>query len=116
MEETGGLNGLEKGLELDALTPERIREIFADELKNYVSDDAYTEYAKNTFLWRIIRKEVDKYMDGIVNDVFAELEDKVEVQQLNMMEYVRQGETAIPFDKICSINTDVQSHVKKYFE
>lgn len=50
MKETGGINGLEKGLELDALTPERIREIFADELKNYVSDDAYTEYAKNTFL------------------------------------------------------------------
>lgn len=46
MKETGGINGLEKGLELDALTPERIREIFADELKNYVSDDAYTEYAK----------------------------------------------------------------------
>lgn len=116
MKETGGINGLEKGLELDALTPERIREIFADELKNYVSDDAYTEYAKNTFLWRIIRKKVDRYMDGIVNDVFAELEDKVEVQQLNMMEYVRQGEIAIPFDEICSINADVQSYVKKYFK
>lgn len=34
----------------------------------------------------------------------------------NMMEYVRQGETAIPFDKICSINADVQQYVKKYFE
>ncbi|UVX32649.1 MAG: hypothetical protein [Bacteriophage sp.] len=55
-------------------------------------------------------------MDGIVNDVFAELEDKVEVQQLNMMEYVRQGEIAIPFDEICSINADVQSYVKKYFK
>lgn len=101
MEETGGINGLEKGLELDALTPERIREIFADELKNYVDNNSYVEYAKNTFLWRIIRKKVDRYMDGIVNDVFAELEDKVEVQQLNMMEYVRQGEIAIPFDEIC---------------
>lgn len=101
MEETGGINGLEKGLELDALTPERIREIFADELKNYVDNNSYVEYAKNAFLWRIIRKEVDKYMDGIINDVYVELEDKVEVQLPNMMEYVRQGETAIPFDKIC---------------
>lgn len=96
--------------------PERIREIFADELKNYVDDDAYAEYAKSTFLWRIIRKEVDEYMDGIVNDVFSKLEDKVEVQQPNMMEYVRQGEIAIPFDEICLINADVQSYVKKYFE
>ena len=55
-------------------------------------------------------------MDGIINDVYVELEDKVEVQLPNMMEYVRQGETAIPFDKICSINADVQQYVKKYFE
>lgn len=116
MEETGGINGLEKGLELDALTPERIRGIFADELKKYVDDDAYVKYAKSTFLWRIIRKEVDKYMDSIVNDVFVELEDKVKVQKPKMMEYVRQGETAIPFDEICSINADVQQYVKKYFE
>ena len=65
---------------------------------------------------RIIRKEVDKYMDSIVNDVFVELEDKVKVQKPKMMEYVRQGETAIPFDEICSINADVQQYVKKYFE
>lgn len=27
---TGGINGNEKGLELDALTPDRIRQIFTD--------------------------------------------------------------------------------------
>ena len=36
LEKTGGINGLPKGLELDAFSPDRIRDIFASNLKNYI--------------------------------------------------------------------------------
>lgn len=116
MAETGGINGLEKGLELDALTPERIREIFADELQNYIDNGSYIEDCKSSYLWSAIRNEVDKYIDTIVSQVYRELEDKVSTKEPDMMKYVREGRTNIPFNNLCSINADVENCVKKYFE
>lgn len=116
MKETGGINGLEKGLELDALTPERIREIFADELQNYIDNGSYIEDCKSSYLWGSIRNEVDKYIDTIVSQVYRELEDKVSMKEPDMMKYVREGRTNIPFNNLCSINADIENCVKKYFE
>lgn len=116
MEETGGINGLSKGLELDALTPERIREIFADELQNYIDNGAYIEDCKNSYLYSAIRSEVDKYIDSIVGEVYRELQDKVTAVEPDMMKLVKEGETYIPLHNICSINADVEGCVKKYFE
>lgn len=116
MKETNGINGLEKGLELDALTPERIREIFADELKKYIDDDSYVENCKNNYLWSAIRSETDKYVDGIISKIYWDLRDKVTAIPPDMMQLVKDGETHIPLDSICSINADIETCVKNYFE
>ena len=116
MKETNGINGLEKGLELDALTPERIREIFADELKKYISDDSYVENCKSNYLWSAIRSETDKYVDGIISKIYLDLRDKVTAIPPDMMQLVKNGETHIPLDSICSINADIETCVKNYFE
>lgn len=116
MEETGGIHGLEKGLELDALMPERIREIFAGELQNYIDNGSYIEDCKSSYLWSAIRNEIDKYIDTIVSQVYKELEDKVSTEEPDMMKYVREGMITIPLNNICSLNADIETCVKKYFE
>lgn len=115
MEKTGGINGMEKGLELDALTPVEIRSIFADELQSYIDDGAYLEDSKESFLMGKIRHEVDKYVDVIVQEVFDELKDEIQGEEPNMMELVREGKKYIPFSNTYSINVDIEECVKKYF-
>ena len=115
MEKTGGINGMEKGLELDALTPVEIRSIFADELQSYIDDGAYLEDSKESFLMGKIRHEVDKYVDVIVQEVFDELKDEIQGEEPNMMESVREGKKYIPFSNTYSINVDIEECVKKYF-
>ena len=105
-----------KGLELDALTPERTREIFAEELQAYIDNGAYIEEVKSNYLYRKIRDEVDKYINTIVNDVYSDLIDKVDVQEPDMMKLVREGKTYIPTENICNVNADIKEIVGKYFE
>lgn len=113
---TGGIDGMAKGLELDALTPERTREIFAEELQAYIDNGAYIEEVKSNYLYRKIRDEVDKYINTIVNDVYSDLIDKVDVQEPDMMKLVREGKTYIPTENICSVDADIKEIVGKYFE
>lgn len=117
MEETGGINGKEKGLELDALTPDRIREIFAENLKEYIDSTEYFEHGKQVYLIRKIREELDRYIDRIVEEVYNQTEDKVERQDYNVLDFVKKGNAYIPFGELYSVDgTCVRDCIKKYFE
>ena len=61
VEETGGINGLPKGLELDAFTPDRIRDIFATSLKSYIDTADYVEECKKEYLNRVIYDAIRPY-------------------------------------------------------
>lgn len=115
MELTGGINGMEKGLELDALEQDRIREIFAKELQPYIDSSNYFEHGKSTFLYHKIREEIEKYTDSIVNRVYEEMENKVTGKDFDMLDYVRMGLRCMPVDDIYSVN-GVADCVSKYFE
>lgn len=113
---TGGIDGKEKGLELDALKPDRIREIFADSLREYISSEEYIEHIASNFLYGEIRREIDKYIDGIASEVYRELIPTVSVSDFNILDYVKDGLRYIPSDRLCSVNGSVANCVKKYFE
>lgn len=115
MELTGGINGMAKGLELDALEQDRTREIFAKELQPYINSSDYLEYGKSVFLNRKIREEIEKYTDSIVNLVYGEMKDKVTASDFDMLDYVRMGLRYMPVEDIYSVN-GVADCVSKYFE
>lgn len=115
MKLTGGINGLRKGLELDALDQERTREMFADALLPYIDNKEYYEYGKATFLRGKIYQETQKYTNRIVEKIYDQIEDKVEAKDFNMLDYVRQGIVDMPVNDIYSVS-GVEESVRRYFE
>lgn len=114
---TGGIDGKEKGLELDALIPDRIRQIFAENLSEYIDSREYFEHGKQVYLVRKIRDELDKYIDTIVSDIYNQMEDKVEMEEYNILDYVKSGQSFIPYGEVYSVDdSQISNCVKKYFE
>lgn len=117
MKLTGGIDGKEKGLELDALTPDRIRQIFAENLSEYIDSSEYFEHGKQVYLMNKIRDELDKYIDTIVSDIYNQMEDKVEMEEYNILDYVKNGKSYIPYGEVYSVDdSQISNCVKKYFE
>lgn len=117
MKLTGGINGREKGLELDALTPDRIREIFTENLREYIDSSEYFEHGKQVYLIRKIREELDKYINSIVNDVYSEMADKVKMEDYDVLDYAKTGYSFIPYGEVYSVDdAEVSDCVRKYFE
>lgn len=117
MKLTGGIDGKEKGLELDALTPDRIRQIFTDNLREYIDSTEYYEHGKQIYLIRKIHDELDIYVDSIVNEVYNKLKDAVDTKEYNVLDYLEKGYNYIPYGEVCSVDSQVvKDCVKKYFE
>ena len=117
MKLTGGIDGKEKGLELDALTPDRIRQIFTDNLREYIDSTEYYEHGKQVYLVGKIRDELDKYIDSIVNEVYNKLKDTVDMKEYNVLDYLEKGYRYIPYGEVCSVdNQEISKCVKQYFE
>lgn len=117
MKLTGGIDGKEKGLELDALEPDRIRKIFTENLKEYINSEEYFEHGKQVYLFGEIRDELEKYIDVIMKQVYEELESKVEMKKYDILDYVKNGNKFIPYEEIYNVDhTQLNNCVKKYFE
>lgn len=117
MKLTGGIDGKEKGLELDALEPDRIRKIFTENLKEYIDSEEYFEHGKQVYLFGEIRDELDKYIDVIMKQVYEELESKVEMKKYDILDYVKNGNKFIPYGEIYNVDhAQLNNCVKKYFE
>ena len=117
MKLTGGINGKEKGLELDALTPDRIRQIFTDNLRDYIDSRQYYEHGKQVYLFSKIRNELDVYVDSIANEVYDKLKDSVKAKENNGLDYLEKGYNYIPYGEVYSVDSrTVSDCVKQYFE
>ena len=117
MKLTGGIDGKEKGLELDALEPDRIRKIFTENLKEYINSEEYFEHGKQVYLFGEIRDELEKYIDVIMKQVYEELESEVEMKKYDILDYVKNGNKFIPYGEIYNVDhTQLNNCVKKYFE
>ena len=102
---------------MDALTPDRIRQIFAENLSEYIDSSEYFEHGKQVYLMSKIRDELDKYIDAIVSDIYNQMEDKVEMEEYNILDYVKNGKSYSPYGEVYSVDdSQISNCVKKYFE
>jgi hypothetical protein len=117
VEETGGINGLPKGLELDALSQERMREIFATSLKNYIDTADYVEECKRVYLNNKVYDAIRPYVDKIVDELVEYKKDDVGIKDFDILDYAKQGYNYLPSSEVCYIDNDnINDLVSKYFE
>ncbi len=116
VEETGGINGLPKGLELDAFTPDRIRDIFATSLKNYIDTADYVEECKKTYLNRVIYDAIRPYMNQLVYNLVEQNCNEVEIRDFDILDYARRGYSYLPHEEVCYMNNNsINEVVSSYF-
>ncbi|MHB1167346.1 MAG: toprim domain-containing protein [Carboxydocellales bacterium] len=65
LELTGGINGEPKGLELDAFSPDQIREIFVDNLTEYIDLDMYKEFIKGAYVKKRVLESLQPHISAI---------------------------------------------------
>lgn len=114
--ETGGIYGQPKGLELDAFTPDRIRKIFATSLKDYIHTENYVEQCKYDYLYERVNQAIRPYVDGIVGEIVREKIEDVNIDDFEILDYVKGGYSYIPTSQICSLQNDNLTEItRKYF-
>lgn len=114
LKDTGGINGQPKGLELDALSPDRIREIFATSLKSYIHSEDYIDDLEDSYIKGRARDAVDKYVDTIVDRIVKEKRDDVRTKDFEILDYVKEGKSYLP-DALCYLENDnIDELAKEY--
>lgn len=77
MDRTGGIDGQEKGLELDAFTNQRIREIFVNNMKDLIDEGLYTGFIKNSYLRKKTLEAMKEKVEENVKAVIEEFKDDI---------------------------------------
>jgi hypothetical protein len=111
---TGGINGKPKGLELDALEPDRIRNIFVTCLKKYIDPHEVSGFIKYSLLQKIILEAMAPKVEDIIDEITYK-----EVQNVNLsvdidtglFKLAEEGHDSLPIDALC--NTDRQKEIKE---
>jgi hypothetical protein len=106
LELTGGINGQPKGLELDALEPEQIREIFVKNIREFIKPDIYKEFVKKSYIKKIALKAMASKIDDILNSIIDEVEDDVKIKRFDITELAKQGYGSLPISSLCHDNQD----------
>lgn len=115
-QQTNGINGIKKGLELDALTSERIREIFTEHLKEYIDSHSYYENDKQDYLLDQINSVIGQYTKKIKEEVYEKMKDKVVMIREYDITDVASNSNYVDLDSYFMVDMDVlQQLVSEYF-
>lgn len=106
MELTNGIDGEFKGLELDALSPDRVRTIFASSLKSYLDPGQYSKFVKKSYIRLRVLQSIQNRIDGIVDAVTGLELDNIELFNFDVFELAADGHDSIPINSLCSGNRD----------
>jgi len=102
---TGGIDGEPKGLELDALSPDRIRQIFIDNIQEYIEPDVYNEFIKESYIKKEVLESLKDTVNSITQEVIEKLKDEIEVYNFDVMELAQEGKSSLPIYKLGDFET-----------
>ena len=106
MELTGGINGEFKGLELDALSPDRVRTIFATSLKSYLDPKQYSRFVKKSYIRMRVLQAIQANVNVIVDEITSQEIDNIDLFDFDVFELAEEGHSSIPIDSLCSADRD----------
>lgn len=104
--QTGGIGGQPQGLELDALPPDRIREIFVTSLKNYIDPAEYRVFIKRAYIQQVILKELAGVIRDIEKGTIAREADNITIKDFDLFGLALEGFDFIPVSELCKNDRD----------
>lgn len=115
---TGGINGEPKGLELDALEPRQIREIFVDNIREFIDIELYNEFIKKSYIKKIALNAMAVKVEKILEKVIYQIEDRLEIKNFDITNLAKQGYDSLPIEELCFDDQDdfIKEKVLKYFK
>lgn len=106
MERTGGIDGEEKGLELDAFSAKKIREIFINNMKQFIDIALYNEFIKESYIKNKILRYIKKRLDKASERVISEVINDVEMKDFDIHEYGIKGQSSLYIEDLCEDSMD----------
>jgi len=105
-EQTGGINGEKKGLELDAFSPDKIRSIFVTGLKKYIDNDVYKQFIKESYIKRQALNAIKNKFEQLLNNI-VELEiENIKLNDIDIDILAQAEYSQFPIDQLCDNNRD----------
>ena len=103
MEQTGGIDGEPLGLELDAYTPSRLRQVLVQGLSNYINgySDETAERLRDSYARKVALSVLSPFIEKVLDDVVAKESDKVTVDMFDVLQLAKQGFKELPVDVLC---------------
>ena len=98
---TGGINGEPKGLELDALPPDRIREIFVTSIKKYINQAVYEKIIKSSYIRKVALEAIKPKLERILSGIVDEVEGQINIYEFNVTDLAIDGHRSLPVGKLC---------------
>ncbi len=114
---TGGINGESKGLELDALPPDRIRDIFVTSLKKYIDPKVYEATIKESYIKMKVLEVIKSKVETILSEVKNSEIDNITNSQLDIFSLAKEGHVFLPIEDLCNDDRDslITEKTKSYF-
>lgn len=106
MERTNGIDGEEKGLELDAFSSSQIREIFVDNLKRFIDEETYKTFIKKSYIKLKALESIKEKFTNAVEVVIDDLIDDVEILDFDIHEIAKRGRMTLDIETLCDDSID----------
>lgn len=106
MERTNGINGQQKGLELDALSNNQIREIFVENLKSFVEVDTYKKFIKKSYIKLKALDFIKEKFTEAVKIVTEEMIDEMKLLDFDIHEIAKKGSMFLDIEDLCDNEND----------
>lgn len=106
MELTNGIDGEEKGLELDALSPDQIREIFVDEMREFIDEGVYKDFIKASYIKSKSLEAIKRYVELIYQSVKREYEEMLVLEYFDIFEIAKNGQRTLNINDLVDNDWD----------
>lgn len=111
MERTNGIDGQQKGLELDAFSSSQIREIFVNNLERFIDEEVYKTFVKKAYIKLKALEAIKDRFSEVVESVTEDLIDDVEILDFDIHEIAKRGRSTLNVENLC--NDDIDERISE---
>jgi hypothetical protein len=104
-EKTGGINGEPKGLELDALSRDRIKAIFTAGVKKYIDPEIYKKGVKESYLRSKALEYIAPSVETAIQLIIEAMSD-LKSEEFDILDLAAEGCSSLPIHRLCDHGRD----------